>query len=146
MIRRLSCFALIAVLALSGCRSNPTPETALSEEADRGTRELPPEAQDSAVTRGAKWTALVPGNVVWWPWKVIGRAGRGAVDGSAAGFDHGMPIYGVVFLPINAVAGFLTGAVEGAAMGPGIITPDHDYGREMSKPLRLPITVWWYAD
>lgn len=146
MTRTLAALVLVAILGLGACGTNATPTTALSEQEEQLEPDIPPDATESEWGRGAKWAALVPGNIVWWPWKAIGRGGRGIVDGSAEGFDHGMPILGVIFLPLNAITGFVTGLAEGAWMGPGIITPDHDYGREMAKPIRLPVTVWWYGD
>ncbi len=147
MKRILAGLALASVLVLGACKSNPTPETALSKEPElQAPERLPGDARKSGLARAGQWTLLVPGNVIWWPWKALGRAGRGVVDGSVGGFDHGYPIYGLLFLPVNAVSGFVTGAFEGAWMGPAVLTPDDDYGRAMAKPLRLPVTVWWYGD
>jgi hypothetical protein len=84
-------------------------------------------------------------NIVYLPWKFIGGAGKGAVDGVSAGFAKDrMPIMGLVFSPINAVAGLVTGAVEGVALSPGVVGPSDDFSRAMGQPLRHPTSIWWY--
>lgn len=84
-------------------------------------------------------------NIVYLPWKLLGGAGKGVADGVSAGFAKDrMPIMGLVFSPINAVAGFVTGAVEGVALSPGVVGPSDDFSRAMGQPLRHPTSVWWY--
>jgi hypothetical protein len=84
-------------------------------------------------------------NIVYLPWKLIGGAGKGAVDGVSAGFAKDrMPIMGLIFSPINAAAGLVTGAAEGIILSPGLVGPSDDFARAMGQPLRHPTSVWWY--
>jgi hypothetical protein len=84
-------------------------------------------------------------NVVYLPWKFLGGAGKGVADGVSAGFAKDrMPIIGLLFSPLNAVAGLLTGAVEGVALSPGVVGPADDFSKAMNQPLRHPTSIWWY--
>jgi hypothetical protein len=84
-------------------------------------------------------------NIVYLPWKLLGGAGKGVADGVSAGFGKDrMPILGLVFSPLNAVAGLVTGAVEGVALSPGVVGPSDDFSRAMGQPLRHPTSIWWY--
>ena len=84
-------------------------------------------------------------NIVYLPWKLLGGGGKGVADGVSAGFAKDrMPILGLVFSPINAVAGLLTGAAEGVALSPGVVGPSDDFGRAMAQPMRHPTSIWWY--
>ena len=56
------------------------------------------------------YAMVVPENLVWWPWKIIGGTGKGLVDGVSAGFTpERLPILGLLFSPVNAVLGTVTG-------------------------------------
>ena len=91
------------------------------------------------------YVMVVPENVVWLPWKLIGTAGKGAVDGASAGFGRpGMPILGVIFAPVNIVAGFVTGLAEGAVMSPGVVGPSDKFGKAMAAPTKHDTSIWWY--
>jgi hypothetical protein len=52
--------------------------------------------------------------------------------------------FGVLFSPVNAVLGLLTGAVEGLAVSPGLVGPEDNFGHAMGQPVRNPTTIWWY--
>ena len=95
--------------------------------------------------RAGEWLWKGPLNLVWWPWKIVGKAGRGLVDGVGAGFDEGrVPILGLAMSPVNAAVGLVSGTVEGIGMGPGLITPETDAGKAFAKPTSVPTTIWWY--
>jgi hypothetical protein len=84
-------------------------------------------------------------NIVYLPWKLIGGAGKGAADGVSAGFAKDrMPIMGLLFSPLNAAAGLVTGAVEGVSLSPVVVGPSDDFSRAMGQPLRHPTSIWWY--
>src|SRR5437870_5160951 len=59
------------------------------------------------------WVAAPFENIVYLPWKLIGGGIKGAADGVGAGFGKDktggqrMPVLGVLFSPLNLVAGFL---------------------------------------
>lgn len=142
-----------AALLAAGCRSAPTaaeesPKAPAAETAPdaakTGTEPAADEIRPSGPGVGA-YALTVPKNVVWWPWKAIGGAGKGAFDGVFAGFDKGrMPLAGLIFSPVNLVAGFVTGLVEGIAMPPGVIGPTQNFGKTMASPTRRTTTIWWY--
>lgn len=91
------------------------------------------------------YVMVVPENVVYLPWKMVGGAVKGASDGVSAGFDKGrMPILGVVATPVNLAAGFVTGFFEGLAMSPGVVGASDNFGRAMGGVMKRDTTVWWY--
>lgn len=84
-------------------------------------------------------------NVVWWPWKIIGTGLKGAADGVGSGFkQERMPAIGLLFSPVNLVAGLVTGMVQGIPMSPLLIGPRDSFGRTMSQPMRHATSIWWY--
>jgi hypothetical protein len=84
-------------------------------------------------------------NIVYVPWKFIGGGAKGVSDGVQAGFSKDrMPILGVIFLPVNAVVGFLTGAVETVASAPVFVGPTDSFGHAMAQPTRHTTAIWWY--
>lgn len=146
---------LAASTALGACASSPAPAagapsapgapTARSAEtsASSATTEMS-SPRDSGPGVGA-YAAVVPENIVWIPWKMIGGAFKGAGDGVGAGFAKGrLPALGVLFSPINLVTGFVTGFAEGAVMSPGVIGPSDNFGRTMALPGKRVTSVWWY--
>ena len=111
---------------------------------ERAAAEAETAKRDTGPGAGA-YAAVVPENIVWLPWKMVGGAIKGAGDGVGAGFEQGrMPAMGALFSPINLVTGFVTGFFEGAAMSPGLVGPSDDFGRAMGSPMKRATTVWWY--
>ena len=91
------------------------------------------------------WVAAPFENVIYLPWKLIGGGFKGAADGVGAGFSKDrMPFLAALFSPANAVVGFLTGAVEGVALSPGLVGPGDNFGYAMSRPTKHATTIWWY--
>jgi hypothetical protein len=90
--------------------------------------------------------AMVPfENIVYVPWKFLGGGGKGVADGVTAGFAKDrMPILGVIFLPVNVIAGFVTGAVETVVMDPVFVGPRDSFGHAMAQPTRHATAIWWY--
>lgn len=159
--------ALALVLAALACAAcSTTPEAREPRKPDTWSGEGPPKikfgepssssesAADAPAAPSARRSgepgvldyAMVPvENVVYLPWKLIGGAGKGVADGVGAGFSKDrMPILGVLFLPLNVVAGFLTGAVEGVVDEPGFVGPRDSFGRAMAMPVKRSTTIWWY--
>ena len=138
-----------AALAASSCATSKS--NSESSEA-RSERTRAAEAQDPTYIEpenhgpnALDYAMVVPENVVWVPWKLIGTAGKGASDGVMAGFGRdGMPILGVIFAPVNLVAGLVTGLVEGAVLSPGLIGPTDRFGKAMAAPTKHDTTIWWY--
>ena len=84
-------------------------------------------------------------NVVYLPWKIIGSGVKGASDGVGSAFSRDrMPVLGILFSPVNAVAGFVTGAAEGIGIQPVLVGPQDDFSRAMAQPTRHATTIWWY--
>jgi hypothetical protein len=84
-------------------------------------------------------------NVLYLPWKVIGSGIKGASDGVGAGFTKDrMPVYGIIFSPVNLVVGLLTGMGEGAVMKPGVVGPSDSFSHAMAQPPKHVTTIWWY--
>lgn len=163
-MRRLSMLMLILFLgACASARPAPVSDGALLaaypsiavQDGGGGTgtgtsTETPPEpvvrpGKSEGGARAVQWLWKGPLNLVWWPWKIVGKGVRGIVDGVSAGFGEGrVPIIGLIVSPVNAVVGLGTGLVEGIGMGPGLITPDTDAGRAFAKPTSVPTSIWWY--
>jgi hypothetical protein len=153
-------FALVLVaafgLASAACKSTPSDPPKASTGDYKGEnkirfKEEPEPSSSSSGGPGAFDYAMVPfENIVYLPWKVIGGACKGGVDGVSAGFgkdssgNQRMPIMGLLFSPLNLVTGFVTGAVEGAVIDPGVIGPTDSFGHSMGQPLRHPTSIWWY--
>ena len=143
----------VAATALGACASSPaadgpagpgaaSPRSAETSASSATTEMSSP--RDSGPGVGA-YAAVVPENIVWIPWKMIGGAFKGAGDGVGAGFAKGrLPALGVLFSPINLVTGFVTGFAEGAVMSPGVIGPSDNFGRTMALPTKRVTSVWWY--
>jgi uncharacterized membrane protein len=55
-----------------------------------------------------------------------------------------MPAIGLLFSPLNAILGLLTGAAEGVADEPVLVGVDDSFSHAMGRPLRRPTTIWWY--
>jgi hypothetical protein len=150
---------LLAVAAASSaaCASSPDaadPEVKRSDAASGAAPAAPaaeaaPSGRKSKKASGAErageYALTVPQNIVYLPWKLIGGGVKGASDGVQAGFDKGrMPLFGLLFSPVNLVTGFVTGAGEGLVMPPAVVGPDDDFGRAMAGPTDRDTTIWWY--
>ena len=168
LVRLFSWVALAVVAALPACKTTSQPpevdrpgkvahagnvehvgsgDTArTSEKSAAQSAELREAPQGpSAVGRAGGYALAVPKNVLWLPWKMVGGALKGASDGVQAGFERDrQPLLGVVFSPVNLVAGFATGLVGGTTMGPFLVGPDDNYGRVMSSPISNYTDIWWY--
>lgn len=101
--------------------------------------------KSTGAARVGEWAWKGPLNVVYWPWKLVGKTGRGLVDGIGAGFEEGrMPLMGLIMSLINAATGTITGLVEGIGLSPQLLTPDVDADKAFAKPTSTPTTIWWY--
>ncbi len=155
MTRRFLALLPLLVLLLAGCATAPAmPDHATDVPGivlqDDGTAAAEAEAEERAATRGRRGVGIgdyaltVPKNLVWWPWKIIGGGGRGFVDGIGAGFDDNrMPILGLLFSPVNAAIGLVTGLGVGVVSEPGVIGPRTPFGRTMGIPTQRPTPIWW---
>ncbi len=141
MRRILTAVLPLLLLPLAACASTaPTapldpialdPTPALQEDARRG-----PGFGDYAM--------VVPENLAWVPWKILGTTGKGIYDGVATSFSPGrLPILGLVFMPVNAVVGAATGLGTGVVSKPVFIGPRDQFARTMNLPLQRPTPVWW---
>jgi hypothetical protein len=122
-------------------------DTGSGSGTDSGTGDQPTTrpGKSEGGARAVEWLWKGPLNLVWWPWKIVGKSGRGLVDGVSAGFAEGrVPIIGLAVSPVNAALGLVSGMAEGIGMGPGLMTPETDAGRAFSKPLSVPTSIWWY--
>jgi len=143
-------------LASSACKSAPSEPPKAStgdfkgENKIRFQEEPPAKAADSGEPGFVDYAATPFENIVYLPWKVIGGAIKGSVDGVSAGFgkdpsgNQRMPAIGLLFSPVNLVFGFVTGALEGAVIDPGVVGPTDSFGHAMDRPLRHPTSIWWY--
>jgi hypothetical protein len=151
-------FALILVaafgLASSACKSSQSEPPKASTGDYKGENKIrfseEPTKASSEGPSALAWAATPFENIVYLPWKVIGGALKGSVDGVSAGFgkdpsgNQRMPAMGLLFSPLNLVTGFLTGAVEGAVIDPGVVGPEDSFGHAMGQPLKHPTSIWWY--
>lgn len=139
--RRLLPLFVLAALLMPACatpRPAPAPQ---SDDVDLG----PEPRSGSAEASPAGWLWAAPANLVYWPWRNVGQLGRGMYDGGAAGFTGDKyPIFGLVFLPVNMAVGGVTGFFQGFGVDPGAITPETDFGHAMGRPLKSPVSIWWY--
>ena len=141
--------ALALLLALAGCATAPVvadafaPGVALQDEEFEAA-----ETDDIASGPGfGDYALVVPQNLVWIPWKIIGGAGKGLVDGVVAGFDADrIPLLGLIFSPVNAVMGLVTGLGTGTVSEPGFIGPRTNFSRSMGLPTKRPTPIWWLPD
>jgi hypothetical protein len=160
---RIAVLVLVAALGLAaGCKSfagpaqsdTPAPQASTYDgEGDPKIKfksDAPPASSAASEPASEGPSALayaaVPfKNLVYIPWKLIGGGCKGASDGVQAGFAKDrMPILGVVFAPVNLVAGFLTGAVETVASSPVFVGPSDSFGHAMAQPTRHSTAIWWY--
>jgi hypothetical protein len=142
------------VLLLAGCTSVPSqaaddaseiPGVALQDEAP--SEDVGVERSGPQPVGFGDYAMTVPKNIVWWPWKIIGGTGKGFVDGIGAGFDDNrMPVLGLIFSPVNAVMGLVTGLGTGIVSEPGVIGPRTNFGRTMGLPTQRPTPIWWLPD
>ena len=166
MIRAAATLVVVATALLAaGCASSPEPKepppksatdpaappdetgapdtTAKPGEKEKEGPKRPRKA--TGIERAGQYAMTVPENILWIPWKMIGGGVKGASDGVQAGFEKGrMPLFGVIFSPVNLVVGLATGVVEGLVMSPGLVGPDDDFGRAMSLPTKRSTSIWWY--
>ena len=72
---------------LTGCATSspdesPYVDPALEQEEEKAEDQGPPEVtrpgKTEGVARVGEWAWKAPTNVVWWPWKIVGRGLRGA--------------------------------------------------------------------
>ncbi len=90
------------------------------------------------------YLSTVPENAIWWPWKIVGGTVKGFVDGIAGGFTPDrLPILGLLFSPVNAAVGTLTGFTIGTLSAPGLIGPRDNFSKTMSVPMARPTPIWW---
>ncbi len=134
---RAALATLLAGALLAGCASTGAPAPA-AQSGEGGFQSTRPEAGFG------DYALVVPKNLVWWPWKIIGGTAKGTVDGIGAGFEEDrMPVLGLVFLPVNAVVGLLTGFGTGVVSEPGAIGPYTNFGSTMGLPMQRPTPIWW---
>lgn len=138
-MKKLPCAALLAVTVLAGCVTTSEPKSAKD-----GGESAPREAERRPAGSGSGAIAI-PANVPYLPWKMIGGGLKGAGDGIAAGFGSDrMPLLGLAFSPVNAVAGFLTGFAYGVGSSPAVLGPSDDVGRAFAAPMNRKTYIWWY--
>jgi hypothetical protein len=154
--------ALLVALApfcAAGCKSSgteapapaPAPGPKVERAGESGIRVTQPPAPAASASYSGPgaldYVAAPFENLVWIPWKVVGTSLKGATDGVAAGFAADrMPMLGLLFSPVNAVAGLVTGLAEGVAMSPMLVGPEDAFGRVMGKPMQNPTLIWWYGN
>jgi hypothetical protein len=156
-MNRFFAFILVAALGLASaaCKSAQSEPPKASTGDYKGENKIrfseePANSSSSGGPTTLDYVATPFENVVYLPWKVIGGAIKGSVDGVSAGFgkdssgNQRMPIMGLIFSPANLVVGFLTGAVEGVVIDPGVVGPEDSFGHAMGQPLRHPTSIWWY--
>jgi len=152
MPRRFLALLPLLVLLLAGCSSMPSaatdsyatdvPGVPLQDE-ERVVEQTGSDSGPKSIGFG-DYAMTVPKNIVWWPWKIIGGTGKGFVDGLGAGFDENrMPILGLLFAPVNAVIGTVTGLGVGTFSEPGVIGPRTNFGRTLGLPTQRPTPIWW---
>ena len=154
MSRLAALLVLCLALSLGACAGSSADASAprprlMNEEGAAAT--APPVApasrpgKSTGVARAGEWAWKGPLNAVYWPWKLVGKTGRGIADGIGAGFEVGrLPFLGLIMSPINAATGALTGLVEGVVLSPMLLTPETDADKAFVKPLTAPTTIWWY--
>ena len=152
MTRRLLAILPLLVLFLAGCSSLPTASTGGAADRPGVPLQEDQEAQDAAdeLDDGRQglgfgdYAMTVPKNIVWWPWKIIGGTGKGLVDGIGAGFDENrLPVLGLIFSPLNAAIGLVTGFGTGIISAPGAIGPRTNFSRTLDIPTQRPTPIWW---
>jgi hypothetical protein len=144
-------------LASTACKSAPSEPPKASTGDFKGENKIRFQEEPAAETKSGSsgpgfwdYAAAPFENIVYLPWKVVGGAIKGSVDGVSAGFgkdpsgNQRMPAIGLLFSPLNLVVGLLTGAVEGAVIDPGIVGVNDSFGHAMNQPLRHPTPIWWY--
>ncbi len=147
-------FTPLLLLAFAGCATVPAeadrarddvvPGVALQEEGGAGVDELERESKSSGF---GDYALVVPKNIVWFPWKILGASGKGLVDGISAGFEpNRLPFLGLLFMPVNAAVGLLTGFGTGIVSEPGVIGPRTNFGRTMGLPTQRPTPIWWLPE
>jgi hypothetical protein len=105
------------------------------------------EARDSKEPGVGDYALVLPQNLVWVPWKILAGTGKGIYDGVEAGFAADrVPILGLLFSPLNAVMGLVTGFGTGMFSEPGFIGPRTNFGRTMGLPTQRPTPIWWLPD
>jgi hypothetical protein len=144
---------LVLLFASAGCATAPTaemldaepvPGVALQERDEEVGEEIEPEDKGPGV---GDYALVLPKNIVWIPWKTLAGTGKGLVDGVAAGFDDGrVPLLGLLFSPLNAVMGLVTGFGTGLFGEPGFVGPRTNFGRTMGLPLQRPTPIWWLPE
>jgi hypothetical protein len=147
--RLLALLPMLLLLLAAGCAS--VPATAMDPATGIPGVALQDEEEAVEVERSGPqpvgfgdYAMTVPQNLVWWPWKAIGGMGKGFVDGIGAGFDDNrMPILGLLFSPVNAVMGLVTGFGTGLFSEPGAIGPRTNFSRTMGIPTQRPTPIWW---
>ena len=152
MRRLLSLLPALALLfVLAGCATAPIADD-VSAFAPGVVLQDEEVATDEAVgaAKGPSfgdYALVVPQNLVWIPWKILAGTGKGIVDGIAAGFDADrVPLLGLLFSPVNAVMGLLTGLGTGTVSEPGFIGPRTNFSRSMGLPTKRPTPIWWLPD
>jgi hypothetical protein len=140
---------VLAAAAAGGCKTSSDmqdpPPSGGAEMTESGAIRFRSESSSSSKGGAMRYVTLPFENIVYLPWKLVGGGFKGAADGVSAGFGEGrLPVLGVLFSPINAVAGFVTGGVQGLARSPFLIGPDHSFSYAMSLPTTSPTTIWWY--
>lgn len=152
LVLPLAAAALVALPACATTEEAKKPAAAESSapRAERSgsgikvTTEPPEETSSTGPTFG-DYAMVVPENAVYLPWKVVGGGIKGVSDGVRAGFDKGrMPLLGLLFSPVNAAVGLVTGVVEGAFMSPAAVGPSDYFGRAMAAPTKRATSIWWY--
>jgi len=143
---------LALLLAFAGCATAPSARAADDASAPGVALQDDPIGDDEPALSDKEpgfgdYALVVPKNVVWLPWKTLAGAGKGLVDGVSAGFEpQRVPLLGLLFSPVNAVVGLVTGLGTGMFGEPGFIGPRTNFGRAMGLPTQRPTPIWWLPD
>jgi hypothetical protein len=128
---------LVAAPLFAGCASMAAPSS------DGGMRLDPMDATPSTMetpgffTQAGEAALSVPETVLWWPYKIVSGALKGAYDGVAGGVqDAPMPLAGIVAAPVTGAMGLLRGVGKGAALDPHYIKNTAMLAQAFGKP-------WW---
>jgi hypothetical protein len=102
-----------------------------------------PQPKPGALTRVGNAILSVPETVVWWPYKIVSSAARGAYDGVAGGVEKApMPIVGVLAFPLTGAAGVVNGALSGVGRGPAYVGNTAEFGQALGRPWSEPIPLF----
>jgi hypothetical protein len=139
-MRRLL-MVLVAAAGLAGCTAMGGTGDGSLDPMDATPRAY--DFEESAFSKVGNALLSVPATAVWWPYKIVTSAGRGAYDGIAGGMQKApMPIVGLITSPITGAAGVVNGTFRGIGRGPAYVSDTEEMGRAFGSTLKEPIPLW----